>query len=213
MNDQELDNILKSARVPDRSQEDSENFAGRVQREVQRREKEGRRSAGLRPAGDGGVSPPIPLLSHALKPSLIFGFALACLTLVLAYSFWRPQRPFVPGDQLAAAGKYFREIHALFPNQLEVIAFDHDGAQLVLSERPDVPMSPPLYLKLCRGNQCCSFVTFSGQEIRLNGEAFQVLVDRQGAVMVVGQQWVWSSSAPGEKAGLYRIAARPLPMS
>src|SRR5258707_11665641 len=111
MNNQELDNILKSARVPERYQEDFDNFAGRVQREVQRRENDGHRrvmtpslrSAGLWPAGAGGVSPPIPLLQYALRPRLAFGFALACFTLVFAYSLWRPQSAFVPGDQVAAA--------------------------------------------------------------------------------------------------------------
>lgn len=145
-------------------------------------------------------------MSYALG----FGFGLACVA-VLIYHFSRTEQPLLTQDQVALAAKVFREIQPLFPNQIREISFDGSGAHLVLADQPDVPTSQPFFVKFCEGNRCRNFITFSGQEIRLDGQTFQVLVDRQGAVMVMGERWVWSSSTPGEKPGRYRIAAGPLP--
>jgi hypothetical protein len=82
---------------------------------------------------------------------------------------------------------------------------------MVLADRPNVPASPPVYVKICGPKGCQRFVTFSGQQIRVNGDVFEVLVDRQGDVLLVGAQWVWSSSEPAVKSSRYRIEARPLP--
>jgi hypothetical protein len=99
----------------------------------------------------------------------------------------------------------------LFPNQLQALVLDAAGAHLVLAEQADVPASPPLYVKITGPKGAQRFVTFSGQRIRVNGDSFEVLVGRQGEVLLVGKQSVWSSSEPGVKAGPYRIEARPLP--
>jgi hypothetical protein len=65
-------------------------------------------------------------------------------------------------------------------------------------------------LKICGPDGCQRFVTFSGQEIRVNGEACEVLVDHQGRVVLVGRDTVWSGSESTGKAGNFRIEARPL---
>ncbi len=198
MNNQELDAILRTARVPKRPPEYWEEFGGKVQLAIRQSD----RGSIRRATGPRGTW---------LRPILGFAFASACIVLLLVLNLPHRETSLLVAEQVNGAAKYFREIQSLFPNQLETIIFDRSGARLVLSDRPDVPASPPLYLKICGENQCRSFVTFSGQEIRLDGQTFQVLVDRQGAVMVVGEQWVWSSSTPDDKAGRYRIAARPLP--
>ncbi|HYL94503.1 MAG TPA: hypothetical protein VET69_01770 [Terriglobales bacterium] len=138
------------------------------------------------------------------------GAAAACLLLGFLVGT-RTARHTSADPQFAEARKCFNEIAPLFPNQVQTIVFDAAGAHLVLAEQADVPASPPLYVKITgpKGEQ--RFVTFSGQRIRVNGDSFEVLVDRQGEVLLVGKQSVWSSSDPRAKAGPYRIEARPLP--
>ena len=112
--------------------------------------------------------------------------------------------------QFTELQKCFREIEPLFPHQLQAIVFDDRGAELVLADAATVPASMPLYIKVCGPNGCRRFVTFSGQQIRVNGDLCDVLLDRQGNILVVGQQLAWSSSNPAGKAGTYQIEARPL---
>src|SRR5205807_3264137 len=111
---------------------------------------------------------------------------------------------------LAEAAKYIREIEALFPNQLQAIVLDQKGARLLLADHSNVPASPPLYLKICGPYGCQRFVTFSGQQIRINDDLCDVLIDRQGNVLLVGRELLWSSSEPAGKARPYRIEAKPL---
>jgi hypothetical protein len=207
MRNDELESLLKSVPAPERSNEYWETFPGRVQTKIDQRPN---RAAGASIRTWSFEDSPYSLLSR-LRIGAVAGLAFTCLALLLTSIFWHTSKPMATPEQIAAAGKYFREIEALFPHQLQAIAFDRSGAHMILSDQPDVPVSPPLYLRICADNQCRSFVTFSGQEIRFNGETCQVLVDRQGGVMVVGEQWVWSSSNAGDAAGPYRIAASPLP--
>jgi hypothetical protein len=65
-------------------------------------------------------------------------------------------------------------------------------------------------VNVCRRDHCRTFITFSGQQIRVNGEHWEVLTDGQGEVFVVGKRSVWSSDAPMREAGAYRIKAQPL---
>ena len=113
-------------------------------------------------------------------------------------------------SQLAEARKYFHELEALFPNQLQAIVFDQQGTHLVLAPEPNLPASPPLYLKICGPKGCQRFVTFSGQQIRVNGDVCDVLADRQGNVLVVGQETLWADAKAAVRSGPYQIEARAL---
>jgi hypothetical protein len=206
MNNKELDRILKSARVPERPAEYWEGFP----REVTKKARD------LGRAEQRGQEPEIKnafgtwFTGLRWKPALVVGLAFTCIVLGFVLGLWRGQSSGAD-PQLAEVGKYFREIAALFPNQLEAIVFDEAGAHMVLADRPNVPVSPPVYVKICGPKGCQRFVTFSGQQIRVNGDVFEVLVDRQGDVLLVGGQWVWSSSEPAGKSRPYRIEARALP--
>jgi hypothetical protein len=116
----------------------------------------------------------------------------------------------VNDPQLTAVRKYFREIEALFPNQLQAIVFEQQGTHLVLAGEPNLPTSPPLYLKICGPKGCQRFVTFSGQQIRVNGDICDVLADGRGGVLLVGRNLVWSSDQATASSGPYRIEARIL---
>lgn len=205
MKNSELEQVLKAAAVPERTQEFWERFPGRVLDEIRRRA-----PLPFSKPSSYRSQQPIPF---AFRLAFAAGLAAACITLAFWLGFWRGQHSATVDPQLAAVQKYFHEIEGLFPNQVQALVFDQAGAHLVLADRPDVPVSAPLYLKICDANACRRFVTFSGQKIRVNGDVFDVLLDRQGDVLLVGEQWVWSSSQPAAGAGRYRIEARPLPTS
>jgi hypothetical protein len=84
--------------------------------------------------------------------------------------------------------KLYWEISGMFPNQVRAIVEDERGVHLLLSEKPNVPSSPALLVRVCEPQQCRSVITFSGQRVRLNGETVEVLADGRGDVLVVGER-------------------------
>jgi hypothetical protein len=111
---------------------------------------------------------------------------------------------------MAQARKYFQEIQTLFPGQVQAIVLGQQGARLILADKPDIPASSPLYVRICGPKGCQDFVTFSGQQIRLNGDLCEVLLDQQNNVLLVGPQWALSTAQPPARHALYQVAARPL---
>ena len=155
---------------------------------------------------DLGVRVPLPRQQTGLRPR--GGSRLPRAGVVLGS--WKGHRSPGKDPQLAEARKYFHELEVLFPNQLQAIVFDQQGTHLVLAPEPNLPASPPLYLKICGPKGCQRFVTFSGQQIRVNGDVCDVLVDHQGKVLLVGQETLWSDAKASVKRGPYRIEARAL---
>lgn len=219
MNDTELNDVLKRATVPERGTDYWEQFPTRVTAELERRRQNVRTQrspdVAVRPVTNRGYwwSCASALRSLGSRPAFALGVAVICVALGLVLGLWRGQR--LPGSdpQLAAARKYFREIEALFPNQLQAIVFDERGTQLVLAQEPNLPASAPLYLKICGPRGCQRFVTFSGQQIRVKGDSFEVLVDAKGHVLLVGNKLVWTSADTSARIGEYRFAACPLGIS
>jgi hypothetical protein len=216
MNDKELNETLKRAAVPERGADYWERFPGQVTAEMERRRQaalaERNADAGVRTVTDPSHawSWATVLRSLVNKPAFAFGIAAVCLTLGFALGFWRGQRSPGYDPQLAEAQQYFREIQGLFPHQLQAIVFDQQGTHLVLAQEANLPASPPLYLKISGPRGCQRFVTFSGQQIRVNGEACDVLADHQGNVLVVGRQLFWAGSKAVAGSGQYKIEARVL---
>ena len=210
MNNSQLNDCLKSAPVPEPSSQYWEEFPKRVMSEIQSREALGQKSDAKRSLSTTAQPWWSPLLSKGIISA---GIALACMVLAFLLGLRQGRHSAIEEHQLAQAQKCYREIEGLFPNQVQALVFDSQGMHLVLAEQSNVPASTPLYVTITGPKEVHRFVTFSGQRIRVNGDSFEVLVDRQGDVLLVGQQSVWSSSEPGEKAGPYRIEARPLPTS
>ena len=216
MKDRELNEILKRASVPEREAGYWERFPCRVTAEIERRRQdilaERNTDGPARSAtGWGGAwwwASSFRFLGT--KPALAVGLAAVCLTLGFLLGFWKGHSS--PGDnpQLAEARKYYRELEGLFPNQLQAIVFDQKGTHLFLAREPSVPASPPLYLKVCGPKGCQSFVTFSGQQIRINGDTCDVLADGRGEVLLVGRQLVWAGLQSRRASGRYQIEAKPL---
>ena len=168
MNNADLDKLLKTARVPERGGDYWQEFPKRVLRCLNR-------------ARTPRVSRPRPQRAAAWAWGL--GLAAACVAAGFFFGF-RQGRVGPEERQLAALQKIYREVAVLFPNQLRAIIIDEQGPRLVLAEKPNVPSSDPLYVRICQAKRCQTFITFSGQQIRVNGEVFDVLADGSGGVKV-----------------------------
>ena len=136
-----------------------------------------------------------PAAAGHLGPSrLAWGLAVAaCVVLAFAVGDWRGRVAPVSAAGLLENTKLIRETLAMFPNQIRAIEQDERGINLVLSDKEDVPSSPPIYVRICDGKNCSSVVTFSGQEIQIAGQKVTVLSQSDGGIILVGNQFVWSS--------------------
>ena len=116
----------------------------------------------------------------------------------------------VPTPDILANAKLVRETLAMFPNQVRAIVEDSHGLHLVLSDNGAVPSSPPLYIHVCDGKNCSSVVTFSGQEIQVAGQKMTVLANTQGGVILMGNDFVWSSDEKNKSDEGLEIEAKNL---
>jgi len=193
MNNTELDKLLQSAPAPARAPDFWERFPKRITTEIHRRSRRG--SAVLEAPRN------TPWFAWAL------GAGAICLLLALTLTLRHGQNAGETTGQFARLEKCYRKIEAMFPNQIQSIIFDERGPHLVLAEQADVPKSPALYLKICGPRGCQQVVTFSGQQISVNGDDCDVLLDAAGNVLLVGRQFVWSSASLTRNAGKHRIEA------
>ena len=204
MKNSELDQILKSAPVPDRPGAYWDQFTRRVMAKTDR----------PRTRADAETNhsrtEPFWLRSRFQFATASLGLAIIGLLVGFVLGFWQGGNLSITGPQLAAARKYFQEIETLFPGQVQAIVFDQQGPHLVLAEHSNVPASSPLYLRVCGPKGCQSYVTFSGQQIRINGETCEVLLDHQDNVLLIGQDWVLSTAQAPAKRARYQVSARPL---
>lgn len=197
MNNTELERLLKSTAPPKRDEEYWREFPKRV-------------TAKLHWHPQMAKTNSLPGRRYGLL-SLLAGAAGVCLVIMLVakfQSYRATQAAALEGDnQLAAARKCYQELEALFPNQLEAIVFDQQGPRFVLAPKPDVPGGSPLYLKICGPKGCERIVTFSGQQVAVNGEKCEVLANGEGQVMLVGNHKVWTGD---DSAEAVRVQARML---
>jgi hypothetical protein len=193
MNNPDLDSILKKARTPERSEEFWTEFPKQVARGLNRA-----RTDNFRP-------------KQNWFPRLAWGFATAiCILVAFAIGHWRGQVEAKSSTDVLANAKVVSETLAMFPNQVRAIVQDERGLNLVLSDSADVPASPPIYVRICDGKHCSSLVTFSGQEIQIAGQKMTVLSDAQGGIILMGNDFAWSSREPAYAKNDLKIEARNL---
>lgn len=196
MNDSELNKVLRSARVPDRSAEYWDEFPLRVLRQLRRLDSSG------------------AAVSRSRSRLTIWGWGVSLGAVCLAFGFWfgfsRGNRSDIDQGSLAESAKLIREVASLFPNRVRAIVTDDNGVRLVLSDQANVPASTPLLIKVCQGRTCQSITTFSGQEIQVAGNEFEVLADARGNVLLVGDHVIWTSVEPGRRLSSLKIEARTL---
>jgi hypothetical protein len=200
MNNGDLNRLLRNAEVPEPRPGFWDELPSDVQRGVARglpmREAEAERRT-------------FQLIRFLLKRAMPLSLATVCVILGFIWGAqWRKSN--VAAAELAEARACWREAAALFPNQLQTIVFDQQGSRIVLSEHADRPVFAPVFVKLCRGKSCERFITFSGQQIKVGAESFEVLVGRGGEVLLVGRAKVWSSATHTADFGRYKVTARPL---
>lgn len=195
MNTADLERILRSVAAPERDAEYWEGFPAGVTRRLR-----------LEPDGTAPRSARRPFAA------LIWGLGLAtaCLVAGFAVSFWNDRRTRAEPPELVALRTCFREIETLFPNQVQAIVIDEQGLRLVLAETANVPRSPPLFVKICGPAGCQRFLTFSGQQIRVNGETYEVLADGDGGIILLGANSVWASTQRAAMKAGYEVEARSL---
>ena len=195
MTNNELDQLLKSAPAPRRPDEYWNDLPKRVTAKIHWQ------------AQKTGQSAVAPLRTAMLLSYWGLGLATACIVAGFISGLWRDHASRADAPQLAAARKYYDEIETLFPNQVQAIVFDRQGPHFILASKANVPSSPPFYVKVCGPKGCQGFVTFSGQQIQLNGKNCEVLADEHGQVILVGDDHVWSVN---QSSGPIHIDARPL---
>ncbi len=203
MNSSELDQLLKSAAVPERPASYWDQFPKRVMAKTHWVARTETTATSAEPG------------PYWLRPRFriaVVGLGLVMAGLLLGYIFGlrHGHNLAITDLQMAEARKYYQEVQTLFPGQVQAIVFGRQGVQLVLADKPNIPASSPLYVRICGPKGCQDFVTFSGQQIRLNGDVCEVLLDQQNNVLLVGPQWVLSTAQPPAKHALYQVAARSL---
>lgn len=190
MNDSDLTSLLKKARMPQPPDELWEELPGRVTQQLNRA-----RHENIQP-----MRTSLPRWAWAMATAL-------CVVLAFIAGHWHGQH--AAEDTLASA-KVVRETLAMFPNRVRAIVQDEHGLSLVLSENNDVPSSSPLYVHVCSGKQCGSVVTFSGQEIQVAGQKMTVLADGHDGVILVGNDFAWSSRDPAMAKNNLKIETKNL---
>jgi hypothetical protein len=194
MNNHDLDRLLRSARVPERDANYWADFPTQVVAAL------GRARAASSPA------------PHTRRVRLAWsvGLAFAC-ALVAAVLVWRPAVRNASPVAWLKDQRALREVLTMFPHQVRAIVRDARGIRLVLSDHPDVPTSPPLWIEFEQAGRRTAAITFSGQQIEIAGERVEVLANPQGQITLVGERLFWSSAAPELNAGGVRLRAQELP--
>jgi hypothetical protein len=193
MNDIDFEKKLKAARVPEREEDYWESFPRVV-------------LARLRAAPAAR-----PEIEHGRLSKLAWGgVAFACL--VIGFAIGHSPGRVEKNDPYALLQnqKVLREVLTLFPNRVRAIVQDERGEELVLSDQPDVPASTPLWIKICDGTHCRAVVTFSGQELQIGEKKVTVLSDARGGIILMGNDFAWSSDEPAYAKNDLKIEAKPL---
>ena len=193
MNDFDLEKKLKAVQVPARDEDYWKSFPRSVMAKLR-------------------APLAVPPIEYHWRPRLAWGtgIAFACLIIGFAIGHWHGQVERNDSLALLQSEKVLREVLTLFPNRVRAIVQDEHGLQLVLSDQPDVPISTPLWVKICDGKQCTSLVTFSGQELEIAGQKITVLADAQGGIILEGSRFVWSDSTRTVAPGNLKIEAKRL---
>jgi hypothetical protein len=191
MNPEDMDRLLREARVPERSEGYWNDFPARV---IERTRTE--RMAALRPRQWR--------LGIAAALAAAFG-------LVAGFAFWHRHLPSADAYGSLRDGRVLRELQTRYPGRLQAIIQDGSGLHTQLSESADVSESAPILLEIRDGKDERVVVTFSGQLVRCGDRNVMVLSDLGGQVMLVGDGFFWSRQASSGLAGMIHIRAEQIP--
>jgi hypothetical protein len=183
MNNEQLDRLLRSTRPPARPAAYWDSFPETVRR---------RRRQEARPVSDASKR---RSQSGLFLPWLALGGATIALGLMLLRPGSVPSKPTeFTASELQAYREIWLQVTTLFPHQVRAVILGPDGPQVVLSDQPNLPTSPPVVLRRCAADGCRTALTFSGQAVHLGNRQLEVLTDSQGGVIVAGEDAVWPTS-------------------
>lgn len=188
MNNEELDHLLRdSVKPPVRGEDYWSHFPETVRARIQ---------ALPRGRAETSTFVPVPSGSSLLQQLSRLKLPLAATLILLLTSFKVGHRfgketpPAIQNEELHEARAILKELSEFFPGQLIAVSLNGTSTELVLSPAPNLPASTPVLIHLCTNpnNSCRRFITFSGRQIEVDGERYDVLLTAQGDVLVVGER-------------------------
>jgi len=190
MNDSELEKLLKAAPGPGLTEEYRQAFTEKVLGNL--------RSSPVR------STPP-----RSWRPRFAWALATAgCVLLAFWIGRWHGRAE--TGQDILTNSKVIHETLAMFPHRVRAIVSDQHGINLVLSDADNVPASPPIYVRISDGKNLSSMVTFSGQEIQIDGQKLTVLAEEDGGIILEGKGVLWSNGKAILAAKNMQIQARTI---
>jgi hypothetical protein len=176
MNDSELDQKLKAACEPKLRAAYQDAFPPQVVANL--------RSEFVKPAPS----------RRRWLPRLAWGVAtVGCVVIAFVLGHWRGRAEAGASKDVLANAKFVQGTLAMFPNRVRAIVQDERGLNLVLSDQEMIPISTPIYVRICDGTNCSSLVTFSGQQIQIAGQKLTVLSEGDGGIILEGNKFLWSN--------------------
>jgi hypothetical protein len=195
MKNSELNKILRAAKVPERSE--------RFWRELPQR-------ISARLHWKANAAQERKHNHFFLRLEWILGGVAACLLAGFFIGHWRGRTEATAGSGLLQNEKIIREMLAMFPNRVRAVVQDEHGLNVVLADQDNVPVSTPLWLKVCDGKNCSFVVTFSGQQIQIGRQEVTILADPQGKIILAGDNFLWSNGKALLADGNLKIQAKAL---
>jgi hypothetical protein len=181
-----LDSLLRSVPEPIVPEESREAFAQKVLHRLRSAPESGRNDH------------PAARLPWNPFRNLASGFATASALAIVGWgvhvgtSGWGGDTgmAFDPAETRAYR-EVWKEFATLFPNQVRAVTFGPEGPRVILSDRPDLPETPGILVRLCSRDGCRTALTVSGQSVELGTQRLEVLGTARGEVFVTFDDSVW----------------------
>lgn len=198
MKDGDLNKLLRTVKVPERSAEERAEFPQEVVRQLSRPGHQQQEGAGNRWS--------LPLWA--------LGFATVCLVIGFIVGRMPEKSPAlqsaVPKMNAVEYAKLFKEVATLFPDRLRGVVVRNGEMELILADQPERAMTTPLLVEFCQNGRCRTVITFSGQKLDIDGHTIEVLTGTNDRVIVLADNQVWTSQTPTEVVDGFRIQAQVL---
>lgn len=188
MNNKELEHLLReSVKPPERAPDYWSHFPETVRARIQALPRNCAETSTSIPVSSG---PSLLQQLYRLKLPLAATLILLLTSFEVGRRFGKATPPAIQNEEIHEARAILKELSEFFPGQLIAVSLNGTSTELVLSPAPNLPASTPVLIHLCTrpGNSCRSFITFSGRQIEVDGERYDVLLTAQGDVLVVGER-------------------------
>lgn len=139
------------------------------------------------------------------------GSVAACIILSLCV-IQSNKKQILPAHSIAQvedpAAQILREVSALFPGQIQSIQRDASGLQLSLADAPGVDSAQAVVLEIHNNGDLKEIITFQGQTIKIMGHNVTIQINKNGDILLKGDNIEWKSSQPTSPFPDLKILAR-----